>query len=72
MFQGLYNLIKVVITNPNLDPNCLPKCILFLHLSKVNFDTDEYMNIFPAVETLQVKEIDLRYESKGQFKPFYS
>ena len=50
LFQGLYSLIKVVITNPNSDPNCLPKCILFLHLSKVNFDTDGYKNIFQAVE----------------------
>ena len=71
LFKGLYNLIKVVITNPNLDPNCLPKCILFLHLSKTNFDTNVFMNIFQAVETLQVKEIDLRYESKVEFKPFY-
>jgi hypothetical protein len=71
LFQGLYNLIKVVITNPNSDLNCLPKCILFLHLSKVNFDTDGYKNIFQAVETVKIKEIDLRYKSFVEFKPFY-
>jgi hypothetical protein len=67
LFQSLYSLIKVVITDLNSDPNCLPKCILFLHLSKANFDTDEYKNIFQAVETVEIKEIDIRYE----FKPFY-
>jgi hypothetical protein len=29
------------------------------------------MNIFQAVETLQVKVIDIRYESKDEFKPFF-
>ena len=71
LFQGLYSLIKVAITNPNSDLNCLPKCILFLHLSKANFDSDGYMNIFQAVETVEIKEIDISYESLVEFKPLY-
>jgi hypothetical protein len=46
LFEKFYNLIKDVINKRNIDENSLPKLLLFLHMSKGNFKTPQFIQIF--------------------------
>ena len=61
LYENLYQLFKEALYKNN-DENCLPKLLLYLHMSKGSFSKDAFQDFFQSIISLQLINND--YNSK--------